>query len=277
MHQHTLQSPVTFIGVGIHSGKPVTVICQPALPFSGIQFFRSDLNRAVPVLPDSLSHTARATALSKDGVSIKTPEHLLSALYGLQIDNVRIEISGEEVPILDGSSWPFVEAFLKAGIVQSAEVAPVYRVTSPVAVHLQGSVAMALPYDGFKISYYLEYDHPLIGYQIFSDEMSPETYQRISPARTFGFLAEVEQLKARGLAMGGSLDNALVIGETGYLTPLRFPDELVCHKVLDLVGDLSILGKRIQGHIVSIKSGHALNGMLVQRLAKTVSSSVIKT
>ena len=269
MTQRTLRGPCSFSGVGIHSGQKATLTCRPAPPDTGLVFVRRDQqSRQVPVIPSSLVEGNRATLLQANGVSIATPEHLLSACSGLGIHNLFIDIDCEEVPILDGSALSFVSQFIKIGIEeQEVDISP-FVIQEPIVLQSETATLVGLPYAHTQFTYHLSYPDHFIGSQTCSFLLGEDDYaQAIAPARTYGFLAEVEALRQQGLAKGGSLDNAVVIGEDDYLTPLRFDNELARHKLLDMIGDLACLGRPIQGHIVGIGSGHGLNKDLVLALS----------
>ncbi len=261
--QTTLRTSVSIDGVGLHSGHPVRAHLRPAPPDSGLVFVRLDHpERPIPARVDSASTFDYATTLNVDGVSIGTVEHVLSAAMGEGLDNCRIEIEGPEVPILDGSSLPFVRLFHAAGFErQDAPVRPIRIPREVEIVRGDRSISYAPDGDLLTIRYEIEFPHPIVGRQELTISVRPEEYStRIAPARTFGFAREVELLRSRGLARGGSLHNAVVLDDKGILSgPLRFRDEFVRHKILDLIGDLSLLGRPLAGHIRARKAGHALN------------------
>lgn len=269
MVQKSLKKPFSFEGIGIHSGQSVQVTCLPAAADTGIIFRRLDLaGKEVPVCPDSLKLADRCTQLHWNSVDIFTPEHLLAACAGLGIDNMAIEIDHAEVPIMDGSALSFATGFLDAGIQElSAPVTP-FVITQPILVQEGDRYVIALPSPISYFSYVLSYPDTFIGSQTITASTA-QFLSDIAPARTYGFEAEIQALLDRGLAQGGCLDNAVVIGKTGYLSELRFPDELVRHKTLDLMGDLWVLGRPILGHVIGVKSGHALNAQFVKELEKT--------
>lgn len=261
--QTTLRTSVSIEGVGLHSGHPVRAQFRPAPPDTGLLFVRLDRrDTQIPALLSSASTFDYATSISADGVSIGTVEHLLSAAAGEGLDNCIVEIDGPEVPILDGSALPFVRLFHAAGFErQNAQV----RTLSPereIAVERgDRSVRFTPDGEGLTITYEIDFPHPLVGKQELTWTVRPEEYAaRIAPARTFGFLREVEELRARGLARGGSLQNAVVLDDQGILSgPLRFRDEFVRHKILDLLGDLVLLGRPLVGRIHARKAGHAMH------------------
>jgi UDP-3-O-[3-hydroxymyristoyl] N-acetylglucosamine deacetylase len=261
--QTTLRTSVSIEGVGLHSGHPVRAHFRPAPADHGIVFIRLDRPETpVAALLESASTFDFATTLSAGGVSIGTVEHALSAAAGEGLDNCRIEVEGPEIPILDGSALPFVRLFHAAGFERlDAPVRPV-AIDRQVRVE-RGDRSIAYRPDGtaLTISYEIDFAHPVVGRQSLTLAIRPEEYSsRIAPARTFGFARDVEALRARGLVRGGSLHNAVVLDDSGVASgPLRFRDEFVRHKILDLVGDLALLGRPLQGHVHAHKAGHALH------------------
>lgn len=275
MNQHTLGGSASFQGVGLHTGESVTLTFHPAPAGTGITFVRCDLpgSPEIRVLPTSAageSQALRRTVLRHGSAEVHTVEHVLAALAGLGIDNARLELTGGEAPEpTDGSAAPFVALLQQVGVVeQPVERAPLV-IRQPV-VYQSGDVQIVgLPGDGLRLSFTLQFDNPILGTQHRSCEITPETFRReIAPARTFVLYRDVEQLRARGLIRGGSLQNAVVVKDDGLLNeePLRFPDEPVRHKILDLLGDLSLLGRPVQGQIHAIRSGHAHNLRFVRLL-----------
>lgn len=265
--QQTLAAPVRFEGVGIHLGRPARVEVLPAPVDSGRVFVRQ--GQEIPALHARVSSVERCTVISAGGVAVSTVEHLLAACAGLQLDNLRIEIDGPEVPILDGSALPFVDAFMAAGIVAQERAARRHVLTRPLWVGDQQALVLALPAARARLEYCLHYQHPMITSQQVQHTTSPESFvSELAPARTYGFMEEVEALLERGLALGGDLSNALVICSDGYTSPLRFPDEPVRHKCLDLVGDLALLGCDLLASVVAVKAGHRLHVELVGKVLK---------
>ncbi|GAB4240160.1 MAG: UDP-3-O-acyl-N-acetylglucosamine deacetylase [Acidobacteriota bacterium] len=269
--QKTIQRPITVEGVGLHSGQPVRVTLRPAPPDSGIRFRRVDLqNFVIEAHRRWVSRVVLATTLMKRGVMISTVEHLLSAVYGCGIDNLVVDLDALELPILDGSARPWVEALDAAGVVsQPAERS--YLVVQKELRITDGDRWVSLePAPRFAVDYTIDFPHPVIGRQHISLEITPETYRReLCWARTFGFLAEVEELRRQGLARGGSLENAVVLTETGVLNgDLRAPDEFVRHKALDLIGDVSLCGAPLLGRLRAHRAGHALHTRLAAALAE---------
>lgn len=261
--QTTLRTSVSIEGVGLHSGHPARAYLRPAPPGHGLVFVRLDRpDQPIPARLTSASTFDYATTLNVNGVSIGTVEHVLSAAMGEGLDNCRIEIDGPEVPVLDGSALPFVRLFHAAGFErQEARVQPI-RPSAPVEVKRgDRSVSFEPGGSGLTITYEIDFPHPVVGRQQLTIAVRPEEYSsRIAPARTFGFAREIEGLRSRGLARGGSLHNAVVLDEAGILSgPLRFRDEFVRHKILDLIGDLALLGRPLAGRIFAHKAGHALH------------------
>ncbi len=270
-YRRTLKRAVGCTGIGLHSGKPVRLQLKPAPPEHGIRFRRSDVGVEIPASLQYLAEQDHATTLGRDGVSVNTVEHLLSALHALGVDDARVEVDGPEIPILDGSAAAFVILIHEAGLRPAAAPRQYLRVLKAVEV-VRGTKWVRLsPADHFHVSYAIGFDHPLLRHQAVSLRITPETFtEGVAPARTFGFLREVETLRRAGLALGGSLENAVVIGETGVLNnKLRFEDEFVRHKVLDAVGDLALLGHPILGHLEASKAGHALHAAVAQKLMET--------
>ena len=272
--QATLAKEVSFSGVGLHSGARTTLVFKPAPANSGIKFVRSDL-ASKPEIGAQIANAvptgdySRRTVLGCGDVTISTVEHVLAAVSGLGIDNLTIELDTAEPAESDGSSAPFVKVLKEAGIVEQDAWRKYIEVKSPIALTENGVQMVALPHDGLRISFTAHYDHPLIGTQYASFDVSQEVFEtEIAPARTFSLLKDVEDLRSRGLIKGGSLENSIVIGDSEIMNeePLRFSDEFVRHKVLDLLGDLCLLGMPVKAHIISVKSGHASNIKLVKLL-----------
>lgn len=270
-NQRTLQLKTSVEGIGLHSGKPARVTLCPAPVDSGVVFVRTDLPHPVelPARAEFVVDTTLSTTIGRDGARVATVEHLLAALYGLGLDNVRVEVDGPEVPILDGSAEPFVRLIEQAGIREQKAPRKVAVVRRPVHL-VEGDKELHLvPASTLQISCAIDFAHPLITDQRYSVEINSRTFSReIARARTFGFVKEVEYLRSRGLALGGSLENAIVIDDFHILNEdgLRFADEFVRHKILDAVGDLSLLGMPLVGHLTAHKTGHAMNHRLVQTL-----------
>jgi UDP-3-O-[3-hydroxymyristoyl] N-acetylglucosamine deacetylase len=269
--QTTLKTSVSIEGVGLHSGHPVRAHFRPAPAGHGLVFVRLDHpDKPVPANLESAALFDYATTLARDGVSIGTVEHVLSAAAGEGLDNCRIEIEGPEVPILDGSALPFVRLFHAAGFERQDALVRPLAVGQYVAV-ARGDRSITFQPDGpgLKITYEIDFPHPVVGRQELTVAIRADEYSsRIAPARTFGFARDVEALRARGLARGGSLHNAVVLDDTGVASgPLRFRDEFVRHKVLDLVGDLALLGRPLDGRIHAVKAGHSLHIEFARALA----------
>lgn len=273
--QRTIKKVIETSGVGLHSGKKVAMRLRPAIANTGIIFCRFDLEHPVEikVSPQSVGETVLSTTLVKNGVKVSTVEHLLSALAGLGIDNVYIDLNAEEVPILDGSSAPFVYLILSAGIAEQTALKQFIRIKETVTYKKGDSWASLGPYDGFSTSFQINFNHPAVNEtkQYLSLDFSDHSYvSEISRARTFGFVRDVEFLRSKNLGLGGSLDNAVVLDEYKVLNPsgLRYKDEFVKHKILDAIGDLYTLGHGIIGAFHGHKSGHAINNLLLRELLK---------
>jgi UDP-3-O-[3-hydroxymyristoyl] N-acetylglucosamine deacetylase len=266
-YRRTLRRAVGCTGIGLHSGKSVRLELRPAPAEHGIRFVRTDVGVEIPARIANLARLDHATSLSHAGVSIDTVEHLLSALGALGIDDVAVHVDGPELPILDGSAAPFVILIHEAGLRPLGTPRRYLKVLKPVEV-VRGSKSVRFtPSDQLRVSYAIGFDHPLLRHQELSLRVTPESFvEEIAPARTFGFLHEVEMLRRSGLALGGSLENAVVIGESGVLNKLRFDDEFVRHKVLDLIGDMTLLGHPIIGHVEAHRAGHALHTAAATKL-----------
>src|SRR3954471_5564797 len=267
--QHTLRRPVSCTGIGLHSGNRVTLSLKPSPADSGIRFQRSDLGGLeIPAIVTHLGGIQYQTGLTREAVSVETVEHLLAALTALSIDNAIIELNSPEVPIMDGSAAPFVYLLQEAGVKRLQTPRRFLKVLRPISL-THGDKRIALyPSDHFKVTYSISFDHPLLRHQSRTMRITEETFiEDIAPARTFGFLKEVEMLRQRGLALGGSLDNAIVLGDTDILNKaLRFEDEFVRHKILDVIGDLSLVGHPVVGHLVAHRGGHALHTAFAARI-----------
>lgn len=277
--QRTIKRDITFHGIGLHTGRHTTVKLKPASRDTGIVFCRIDKGAIIRANITSVVDTAFATTIGfvngADTIKIKTVEHLLAAAAGLGIDNLIVEVDGPEIPILDGSSTKLVSIILEAGIAKQGKKRPFLKIMKPVIYEDAHARIVALPYDGTRISYYINFGHHMLGQQELSLEVSEESFvKEIAPARTFGFLSDVEKLRANGLAKGGSLDNAVIVGDNGILntTGLRFEDEFVRHKLLDSIGDLSLIGFPIQGHVMLQKAGHTANINFLRKLVSAADS-----
>ncbi len=275
--QRTLKNKISCTGIGLHSGEKIKMTMSPAPPDSGIVFVRADLpNRPeIKACLENVSHTRLATTLGRDGVMIGTVEHLLAAMAGLGVDNVRVELSGPEVPVMDGSAAPFVYLVKSAGVAAQDRFKKFILVRKPFSVSEGDKSVSVCPAKEFSVDYTIDFDHPLIQSQSLDFRFSDAAFEReLSRARTFGFLHEVEYLKKNGLAQGGSLDNAIVIDRFRIMNQdgLRFQDEFIRHKVLDFIGDISLMGAPIIGRFKAVKSGHHLNNMLLTGLAANPSA-----
>ena len=267
--QRTLKQKVSFEGIGLHTGRYSKVHLKPAPRDTGIIFIRTDKELAIKASIGAVTDTAFSTTLGYNGIKIRTVEHILAVLAGLGIDNLTIEVNGPEIPILDGSSMELTSLILKGGIAKQSKKRPYIRITNPVVLTDGHAEIAAFPHNGIHITYRIHFNHYLLGEQNLSLELTEESFaMEIAPARTFGFLKDVEYLKANGFARGGSFDNAIILGESGILNSsgLRFKDEFVRHKILDLIGDLSLSGFPIYGHIIANKSGHTTNMKFLKKL-----------
>ncbi|MBF0281281.1 MAG: UDP-3-O-acyl-N-acetylglucosamine deacetylase [Zetaproteobacteria bacterium] len=277
--QRTLNHSIRCSGIGLHSGKKISLILHPAKENHGIIFRRSDLGIDIPARSEFVTDTRLCTTIGKDGASISTIEHLLSALSGLGVDNALIEVDAPEVPVMDGSSAPFVFLIQCAGIRSQKRAKKVLRILNKVEVTDGDKRCSLHPATGFKISYLLDYDHPLLRQRQVTIDFSQQAYTReVSRARTFGFLHEIESLQKSGLALGGSLENAVVLDQFRVLNDggLRYDDECVRHKILDTLGDLFLAGLPIVGAFEGERTGHEMNHRLVTALLANKASWVIE-
>ena len=268
--EQTIAAPLEFAGVGLHSGAPVTMRLLPAPAGSGIVFRRTDLdNFEIPANGRNVAKVSYATSLMRQSVLISTTEHLLSACIGMGVDNVIVELDNLELPILDGSALPYVEAFESVGIREQRRKRETLRVLHPVEVREGEKFIGVYPGQGYRISYTIDFPAP-IGQQKTCVDLAAETYgSEIAPARTFGYKADERKLRDMGLIRGAGPENAIILGANGPENgPLRFQDEYVRHKVLDLIGDLALAGRRIEGHVVAVRAGHAMHTAFVARLLK---------
>lgn len=270
--QTTIGENFSVNGFGLHSNSAVSAQVKPAPAYTGYVFRRSDLNDfEIPASPQYVTHVSYATTLMKSGVMISTVEHLLSALLGCGVDNAIIEVDSLEVPILDGSGKPWADLIERAGLVELEAPRAYLRVLKRVEVSEKNRVMSIEPADEFRITCEIDFDHPLVGLQRREIGFSNGSYAReIAPARTFGFVEEIEMLRQNGLARGGSLENAIALTRDGMLNPepLRFEDEFVRHKILDIIGDLALAGMPILGHVRAARSGHGLHTMLLSTLLR---------
>ena len=271
--QKTLKKEIVIKGSGLHTGNPVTARLKPAEAGAGIIFIRVDLPGQpciVPALENvSIDNTVpRCTSLRKNDIVIHTVEHFMAVLFGFGIDNLSIEIDSNELPGLDGSGKSFLEQIRAAGIVEQEAAREHISIREPVSVHNNGASILIVPADELKVSYALNYDHPLLQAQFFSSIVNQETFEKdIAPSRTFCLEEEASELQASGLGKGANYDNTLVVGQKGVIqNTVRFPDEFARHKVLDLIGDLYLLGKPIKGHVFAMRSGHTLNIELLKKI-----------
>ena len=270
MNQKTIAKDVGIEGIGIHSGKEVKVTLKPSLAGSGINFIRTDLKNH-PVIPAHVSKIMlrpRRTSIGKNGIEIHTIEHLMAALAGLGIDNLIVELNSDELPGLDGSSLGFVKAIKKAGIIEQETPKKYFYIREPSWIIKNDASIIILPSDEFRVSYTLNYNHPLLKAQYISLVLGEETFEKeLASSRTFCLEKEVEALKKQGLGKGANFKNTLVVGDKGVINnKLRFEDEFVRHKVCDVIGDFYLLGRPLKGHIIAVKSGHPLNIKLLQRI-----------
>jgi UDP-3-O-[3-hydroxymyristoyl] N-acetylglucosamine deacetylase len=260
--QRTVRRAISCVGIGLHSGNKVRLSLKPAAAGFGIRFRRTDLgHHEVPATVHHLAGIQLATGLASNDVAVETVEHLLAALVSMNVDNVLIELNSPEVPIMDGSAAPFIYLIQEAGIKTLQAPREYLKIVRPISMS-RGDKRIALyPSDHFKVTYSISYDHPLLRHQSRTIRITEESFvEEVAPARTFTFLKDVEMLRQNGLALGGSLDNAIVLGETGVLNnALRFDDEFVRHKILDAVGDLALVGYPVIGHLVAHRAGHALH------------------
>ncbi len=270
-HQRTLCKKIHFKGIGLHTGYSVNLSLVPAPPDTGIRFRRTDLkNFEIEAIRSHVAKVSYATTLMKKGVMISTVEHLLSALYGLDIDNLYLDVDSMEVPILDGSGTLFMKEIDKIGIVEQNALRKYLVVEKPIEVRQEDKVAGVYPDAARRVTYIIDFEHKAIGHQEIHMELTPETYCReIGLARTFGFVSDVEYLKSLGLIRGGSLDNAVVLDDSGIVdNDLRYPDEFVRHKLLDLLGDISLTGYPIIGKLYAERAGHAIHTALADRIVR---------
>ena len=269
--QRTLKTEISYTGIGLHSGREVHATLKPAPEDTGIVFVRTDLPGApqIHAKAENVTSTLRATTVEEDGHKVFTIEHLMSAFHAHRIDNAYVELDSEEPPVADGASLVFFELMAKAGIVEQAKdrkeivIDKVYRIDDEKT----GRFVMVLPYDGFRVSFTSLNPHKLIGVQYEDFHIDEAVYHKeIAPARTIAYEKEIQALREMGLGLGGSLENVIVYNDEGWLNPLHFEDELVRHKILDVIGDLRLAGI-IRGHVIAAASGHALNSQLAKEIA----------
>ncbi len=273
IRQRTLRNPIKATGVGLHTGEKVFLTLSPAPIDNGIVFRRTDVSPVaeIPARAENVGDTTLSTSLGLGEHRVSTVEHLLSAMAGLGIDNAFVDVSAPEVPIMDGSAGPFVFLLQSAGIEEQPAAKKFIRIKRPITVRDGDKEASLIPFDGFKVSFSIDFDHPVFHDRAAYAEIdfsSTSFVKEVSRARTFGFMHEIEYLRSQGLARGGSVDNAIVIDEFRILNPdgLRYEDEFVKHKVLDAIGDLYLLGHSLIGEFRAHKSGHALNNQVLRAL-----------
>jgi len=271
--QRTLQRTVSTVGIGLHSGQKVGLTLHPAAANTGIVYRRVDLESPLEIVssPEAVGETILSTTLVKDGVKVSTIEHLMSAFAGLGIDNVYVDLTASEVPIMDGSAAPFIYLIQSAGIETQKVSKQFVKIKKPIRFENKAGWAELRPFDGFRVSFEIDFDHPAVKstQQVLALDLSRESYsQEISRARTFGFMRDVEMLRSKNMGLGGSLGNAVVLDEYRVLNKdgLRYRDEFVKHKMLDAIGDLYTLGHSIIGAYHGHKSGHAINNLLLHEL-----------
>lgn len=274
-HQYTLKKTVSCCGVGLHSGNTVNLTIKPAAENSGIRFFRTDLlgKKSIPAHMDNVVDTRLATTIGVEGMVVSTTEHLMAALQSYGVDNADIEVDAPEVPIMDGSAGPFMLLLKRAGLKRQNAMRKVLRITKEIVFTSGDSEIRILPYDGFKISGNINFDDTLIKKQSYTLDLSSKNFlEEIARARTFGYVEQVEELWANGLALGGTLDNVIAIhwDRSSILNEggLRFNDEFIRHKVLDLIGDLALVGCPILGHVIATRCGHTQHLAFMRTLAQ---------
>jgi len=273
-YQNTIRKKIHCSGIGLHTGKEINMNLLPAEANTGIRFIRTDLTEKnfIPAFMNRVVDTTMATTISEGDVSVATTEHLLAAINGLAIDNILVEIDGPEVPIMDGSAFPFVNLLQNAGVKQQKSYRRLVKITREISFREGDRYISIHPYDGFKVTAEINFDHDSVRRQVYSISVSAEKFiAEISKARTFGFLDDVKKLQQNGLALGASLDNAIGMDENGILNKegLRYVNEFVRHKIMDIIGDMTLLGCPILGHIVAYKSGHSQHLKLMEKIAAT--------
>ncbi|MDH3394284.1 MAG: UDP-3-O-acyl-N-acetylglucosamine deacetylase [Desulfobulbaceae bacterium] len=272
LFQYTIKKKISLAGIGLHTGEPVNLTIKPAAVDTGIRFVRLDLGQesSVPAFMNRVVDTSLATTIAEDETAVSTTEHLLGALAGLGVDNAVIELDGAEVPIMDGSAGPFVHLLEKVERRRQKAAKKVLKIVKEIVCSDGDKLIRVLPYDGLKVTCEIDFAHEMIGKQTYTIDVNPQRFAKeIASARTFGFMDEVKKLKEHGYALGGSLDNAVVVDQLGVLNKdgLRFADEFVRHKVLDLIGDLALLGCPMMGHVIASKSGHEQHLRMMQAIA----------
>ncbi|HYK00434.1 MAG TPA: UDP-3-O-acyl-N-acetylglucosamine deacetylase [Thermoanaerobaculia bacterium] len=275
VQRQTIKSNVSITGIGLHSGIYTTVELQPAPAGSGITFVRADLQGLrIPALQASTTALDHATTVGKDDVQVGTVEHLLSALMACAITDVDIHIDGPEVPIIDGSALPFMHLIDAAGVRELGAELPVLRLRQPIELIEGDKFIRMTPSNRLVIKYKIDFNHPAIGRESLQFDFGHDSFlKKIAPARTFGFMRDVEKLRAVGLARGGSVENAVVLDDRGVVNgPLRFKDEFVRHKILDLIGDLALIGRPVAGEITAYKAGHAMHSRFVAKILEAAAA-----
>jgi len=274
--QNTLKREIIIRGTGLHTGQQINMRLKPAPRDTGIVFIRTDKGGVqIKASVSSVADTNFATTLASNGTRVGTVEHLLSAIMALQIDNAYIELDGPEIPIMDGSAMPFVKKITEAGIARQGKRLPYIRILKPIVVAEGKSQIAIIPYEGMRITQSIHYSHPLFGEQRLGMDITEESFiNELAPARTFGFLKDIQAMRSQGLIKGGSLENAIVLDEKEIINKnkLRFKDEFVRHKILDTLGDISLLGLPIYGHIIANRSGHTMNIKLLKKILLSTSS-----
>lgn len=273
LKQRTLRNPIKAVGIGLHTGKNITMELLPSEINSGISFIRTDIdeNLIIPAIAENVGDTSLSTALIKEDIKISTIEHLLSAIAGLGVDNCLVKVDGPEVPIMDGSSSPFVFLIQSAGLKDQEALKKFIKVKKEITVTRDDAYASIKPFDGFKVSFKVDFDHPVhktLPTESIIDFSSTSFVKEVCRARTFGSMSEKELLQSKNLALGASVSNAIVFGDEGIMNEegLRFNDETVKHKMLDAIGDLYLLGGNLIGEFSGYKSGHALNNQLLRKI-----------
>ena len=266
--QQTLAAPIAYSGIGLHSGKEVAMKLLPGKENTGIVFVRTDLSGhpEIQALAENVSSTVKATTVSENGTEVFTVEHLMAAFSMMGIDNCRIEMSAPEPPVTDGSAAVFCELILQAGRIRQSEPRKIYAVDRAFSVYEDDKYITIQPYDGYRISFVSVNAHPALGTQYFDIELTEEKFlQEIAAARTVGFMSEIKQMQQMGLRLGGSIENVVIFDDDKILSETRFDNELIRHKILDVIGDLYLLG-HLRGHIIAVKSGHAFNSCLAKQI-----------
>ncbi len=271
MYQTTIKKAVELVGIGLHKGSPVRLRLEPLEQNSGIVFYRSDVDVSIPLIPENVVDTKMATVIGKDGYVISTIEHMLSAVYAYGIDNLRVIVDADEIPVMDGSSASFCMLLDEAGLQELDMPKKVMRIKKDIIVQEGEKYVKLSPSPDLKYDFTIKFPHPVINKQEYVLEFTKESYKNeIARARTFGFLHEVQYLRSKGLALGGSLENAIVLDDKKILNPegLRFPDEFVRHKILDAIGDMSLIGMNFVGNYEAMAGSHDLNHKLTLALLK---------